>query len=139
MCAVAAGGDDMSPSINRGESLRIESVSPGEVRLGDVIVFKRQVLIGHRVMGMMRFAGDFYFMARGDRCPYIDSPVSGGALIGIVTGKRIPIGSSVRHRFLFASMLLWYVPASKHVRGSAFRRVNALMRRAVSYKLPKVP
>jgi len=31
------------------------------------------------------------------------------------------------------------VPASKYVRGSAFRRVNALMRRAVSYKLPKVP
>ena len=136
---MAAGGCDMDPSIRLGEPLRIEAVKPSEVRLGDVIVFKRHVLIGHRVMGKICFAGMLYFMARGDRCPYVDSPVSERILVGRVSGKHIPVGSSVRHMFLFAVMLLWYVPASRFARSSAFRRVNALARRVVSYSLPKVP
>ncbi len=137
-CAVAAGGDDMSPSIMRGEALKIERVVPSEIAVGDVIVFKRHVLIGHRVLGKVRFMGRHYFMVRGDRCPYIDSPVSDRMLVGRVPGKRIPLTASLRHIFVFTVMLCWYVPASRFSKTKAFRRVNLLARRVASYGLPKV-
>lgn len=128
----------MSPSIMRGEELKIERVAPSEVAVGDVIVFKRHVLIGHRVLGKVRFMGRHYFMARGDRCPYIDSPVSDRILVGRVPGKRIPLATSLRHTFVFTAMLCWYIPASRFSKTRAFRRVNLLARRAASYGLPKV-
>lgn len=129
----------MSPSIVAGEALRITPVAPDRISAGEVVVFRRHVLIAHRVMGVVRAFGRAYFITRGDRCPYIDSPVSEEIVAGIVIGKRAPIATSLKQRAAFAGMVLWHLAATKVLKGRAFRRANTLARRIVSRGLPEVP
>lgn len=136
---VVAGGDDMSPAITLGEPLELEVVGPDQIRHGDVIVFRRHVLIAHRVLWSARIRGRAYFITRGDRCPYIDSPVDSGVLVGRAKGKWIGVRTSLRSRILFSVSILWYIVGKKLIKGRAFRVFNAQVRRAASVCLPKPP
>lgn len=133
--AMVMGGDDMAPSISPGESLEVVVARPSEVRLGDVIVFKRYVPIAHRVVGRLMVNRRWYFVTRGDRCPYVDSPVDEGMVLGVVAGKSVPTEVSPIKVASLAFFLLWYIPASRFLRGRTFRRLNALARRFASLPL----
>lgn len=127
----------MMPSIKLGEELKIARVPPECIRAGEVIVFKRHVLIAHRVVGRTRAFGRLYFIARGDRCPYVDSPVIEGIVEGLVAGKYAAVKLPIRHRLLFPALVLWHVWAGRVLRGRAFRKMNALARRVASLGLPR--
>uniref|UniRef100_A0A7C3F2C9 Signal peptidase I n=1 Tax=Candidatus Methanomethylicus mesodigestus TaxID=1867258 RepID=A0A7C3F2C9_9CREN len=139
LCATVVGGDDMSPSIRPGERLRITPAASDRIVAGDVIVFKRHVLIAHRVMGAARAFGRTYFITRGDRCPYIDSPVSEDLVAGIIIGKRLRLVTSLRQRVALTGVVLWYIAAVRVLRGRAFRIANSFARRVASYGLPEMP
>ncbi|MDI9643815.1 MAG: hypothetical protein QFX35_01200 [Candidatus Verstraetearchaeota archaeon] len=136
---VVAGGDDMSPAITLGEPLELEAVEPDQIRQGDVIVFRRYVLIAHRVLWSARIHGRTYFITRGDQCPYIDSPVDSRILVGRAKRKWRWVQTSLRSRILFSVAILWYIVGTKLIRGRAFRVLNANVRRVASMCLPKPP
>ena len=127
LAAVVMGGDDMAPSISPSESLKVASIQPASVRLGDVIVFKRYVPIAHRVVGRLRANGCWYFFTKGDRCPFIDSPVGEEAVLGMVEGKSAAEKEGTRKMAAFAFILLWFL-LTGFLRGRAMRRLNSLAR-----------
>lgn len=135
--AIAAGGDDMSPAISPGERLIIEEAGPGEIRGGDVIVFKRHVPIAHRVVWSVKAFGSAYFFTKGDLCPYIDSPVHERELIGRVAGKSLHSEVGLRNKLLLSAALLGYLALSKLLTGRAFRVANLQVRRLASFGLGK--
>lgn len=102
-------GDDMEPSITNGEKLLLEKTGPIDLRIGDVIVFQRGILMAHRVIEKIRFRYRYYFFTRGDTCRFLDLPVSEEEVIGRVVGKscsrRISLILSISLRLL----LLFYL------------------------------
>jgi signal peptidase I len=127
LAAIVMGGDDMAPSISPSESLKIASIEPASVRLGDVIVFRRYVPIAHRVVGRLRANGHWYFFTKGDRCPLIDSPVGEEAVLGMVEGKSAAAKKGARKTAAFAFILLWFLRTG-FLRGRAMRRLNGMAR-----------
>lgn len=125
--ALVMGGDDMMPSIGPRESLRIVRVEPPSIRLGDVIVFRRYVPIAHRVVGRLHAFSRWYFLTKGDRCPFVDSPVSEEMLLGVVEGKSSASKGGTRKTAAFSFILLWFL-ATGFLKGRAMRRLNALAR-----------
>jgi signal peptidase I len=123
---VVVKGEDMYPSMNVGEKLGIEAVSPKQIRVGDVIVFYRYVLIAHRVLGILCYGSEYFFLTRGDKCGDVDSPVSYRDVLGRVVGKSTPIFLRTRNKILFASLLLWYLLASPLLSNPVIRRLNKI-------------
>jgi signal peptidase len=60
----------MSPTIDTGDLVISRSISPSEVSVGEIVVFKDPGesgrLITHRVRSLHRRDGRFYFVTRGD-------------------------------------------------------------------------
>ena len=126
-----AGGDDMSPSISPHEKLLLEKVSsPSVVNLGDVIVFKRGILIAHRVLGIIRVGTKYFFLTRGDRCPYLDLPVSEQNIVGRIVGKSRQIFPLFRRSVALRVLLLAYLGDSFF--SGRFRSYFLLLLRVVS-------
>jgi signal peptidase I len=72
--------DSMSPLIRPGDRVRVSRVAPGEVRFGDIVVYKRDDdLIVHRVLKRWRTAEGVYFSEKGDA----------GSVYGLVNGESI--------------------------------------------------
>lgn len=125
--ALVMGGDDMMPSIGPRDSLKVARADPSSIGLGDVIVFKRYVPIAHRVVGRLNAFGRWYFLTKGDRCPFVDSPVSEGMLLGVVEGKSAPTKVGTKTEAAFSFILLWFL-ATGPLKGRAMRRLNTLAR-----------
>jgi len=125
--ALVMGGDDMMPSISPSERLKIGWVEPSSIRLGDVIVFKRYVPIAHRVVGRLHAFNGWHFLAKGDRCPFVDSPVSEEMLLGVVEGKHMTTKAGTKTVAAFSFILLWFL-ATGSLKGRTVRRLNAMAR-----------
>jgi signal peptidase I len=66
-CWWPVSGNSMSPLINPGDRVLVVSVAAEQVRLGDIIVFKRNGgLVVHRVLKKLRTADSFSFTEKGD-------------------------------------------------------------------------
>lgn len=123
---VVVAGEDMSPTIKVGEVLKVEYVPPDQIRVGDVIVFHRYVLIAHRVLGILRKGSEYFFFTHGDRCKDIDSPVHFGSVLGRVLGKSVRMTFRTRDKVLLASLLLWYLLASSLLSNPVIRRFHKI-------------
>lgn len=123
---VVVAGEDMSPAIKVGERLEIASVSPDQIRVGDIIVFQRYVLIAHRVLGTLRHRHEYFFFTQGDKCTDIDSPVCHRNILGRVVGKSIRMVFPTRNKIIFASLLIWYLLASPLLYNSVIRRSHKI-------------
>lgn len=85
--------DSMTPDINPGDVIFVNSADPSEISTGDVISFRENgegVVITHRVSEVQRFAEETQFKTRGDSNPDADPEwVADYQVIGKV-GLTIP-------------------------------------------------
>lgn len=97
----AATGWSMLPSILPGDTLVVESVSPAQVRLGDVVLVQRQGrLCAHRVVDMEGGPENPRWITQGDALPAPDAPVSRDELLGRISyliraGKLLAVPANV--------------------------------------------
>jgi signal peptidase I len=92
-----ATGWSMLPSVWPGDTLRVERVSPDQVRVGDVVLVGRDGrLCAHRVVTVAEGCGSPRWITQGDANPAPDQPVRWDELLGRVAyliraGKPIPV------------------------------------------------
>ena len=78
-------GNSMAPLIRHGDRLEIDH-DPGELRPGDVVVFRREgALVAHRLIRCDRIGPGERLVTRGDGCAALDPPVARSQVIGRVT------------------------------------------------------
>jgi signal peptidase I len=129
---IVVAGDDMSPALKTGETLEVDAIPPNRIRVGDVIVFRRYVLIAHRVVGLLRFRSKYFFFTHGDKCAELDSPVYQKEFVGKVLGKSLPIRIRLRTKILFSCLLLWYLPISHMLNYPVVRSAHKTVLHVVS-------
>lgn len=124
--------DSMSPTINAGDAIIVNEVSPSEIEEGDVITFHKSaeadgLPITHRVTEVVQRDGERYFRTRGDANENADqSLVKGENVVGrellvipylgyIVTYANSKVGLVAL--VILPSLALIGVEVSKLVRG----------------------
>ncbi len=86
-------GISMRPTLKAGDVVIIEAVSPREIEVGDVILFKgSNVHILHRVIEIHPKAGELEFITQGDGLNTIDDPVSETQIEGKMIANVPKIG-----------------------------------------------
>lgn len=85
-----AVSDSMEPTIARGSVVFVESLSPDDVDVGDVVTFHSESGIGptttHRVVATRREGDDRQFVVKGDSNPSPDNePIDASQLVGQVS------------------------------------------------------
>jgi hypothetical protein len=99
----AATGWSMLPSVWPGETLVVERVRQDQVRIGDIVLLKRQGgFCAHRVVEKVDGADaeSLPWITQGDALPVPDCPVAGSQLLGRVTylirgGKLVTVPSEL--------------------------------------------
>lgn len=79
-------GRSMRPTILDGETIRVQPVSPPDIRQGDILLYRlRGGVVVHRVVGIGREQGDaLLFNLRGDATGVSDKPVAAQQILGRV-------------------------------------------------------
>ncbi|MCP4141176.1 MAG: signal peptidase I [Chloroflexi bacterium] len=86
-------GISMRPTLKAGDVVVIEAVSPREIAVGDVILFKgSKVYILHRVIEINSESGKLEFITQGDGLSTIDDPVSETQIEGKMVASVPKIG-----------------------------------------------
>jgi len=99
----SAPGHSMYPTILANETISVEPIDPGTVRMGDILLYRTNGrLIAHRVVGISMLSGNsvsshsdlgtqssvlsphHFFTFRGDACPSCDEPVKVEQILGKV-------------------------------------------------------
>ena len=84
-----ANGSSMVPNIYEGEAITVEPVVPGDVKRGDIILYRSQRgVIAHRVVSLPTHSSvpdpDPLFLLRGDASLSCDEPVEARQILGRV-------------------------------------------------------
>jgi len=96
-------GSSMAPLIRSGSTVEIHFVPPSELRVGDVVLFRRERrLLLHRLVGQEARDGHLFFLEKGDHQPS-SSWIPGDACLGRVTsietdGRRWLVDSASGRR-----------------------------------------
>lgn len=86
---VYATGDSMSPLIKKGDTIVIKSVSPEEIKLGDIAVFDSQgKLCAHRLIRKYSIGNRYVFITKSDKTFMADASFEDQKLIGKVACIR---------------------------------------------------
>lgn len=99
----SAPGHSMYPTIMPSETILVEPIDPGTVKMGDIILYQTDGrLIAHRLIGIDLLTSnstlshsnfepqssvlspDRFFIFRGDACPSCDKPVEANQILGKV-------------------------------------------------------
>ncbi len=84
-----ATGLSMDPTIRDGDVLTVEPVDLGEVRPGEILLYRAaQGVVAHRLMRCETVEAQLLYVLRGDASGTCDPPVSVGELLGRVTAVR---------------------------------------------------
>lgn len=84
-----ATGQSMAPAIADSELVTAEPARPGEVRVGDVVVYARGGRVfAHRLIKIDGDGASVRFVMRGDNLPAADRPVGPEAILGRVRQAR---------------------------------------------------
>ncbi|WP_287588389.1 signal peptidase I [Candidatus Borrarchaeum sp.] len=68
-------GQSMEPSIKDGEEVFFQKVTVEQIKIGDIILFKKAgTLIGHRVLWKVKLKTT-YFLTKGDNSYFADRPI----------------------------------------------------------------
>lgn len=86
-------GKSMEPTLQTGDLVLVVKVSPENIRVGDVIVYKKPdgTFIIHRVIKIKNVDNQFYYVTQGDNNPIPDGP---GIPYGNVIGKVVSVGNA---------------------------------------------
>jgi hypothetical protein len=91
---IEATGRSMHPSIPPGSRLLVD-FGRGAGRQGEVLVFRRgDALIAHRLVGWRHTDEGLRLYARGDGEAFIDPPLGGADVLGVVRVVSLPDGRS---------------------------------------------
>jgi len=109
-----AVGSSMWPIIRQGDTICIEPVTVGDVKVGDIVVFKRaKHLVAHRLVRVSSKAAaeelahslegsrdEFLLFTKGDSFTLVDNPVTAGDLVGRVyaverKGRTLPLRKGI--------------------------------------------
>ncbi len=90
-----AYGGSMHPFVRNGDIVEVEPIIPGQVRAGDIILFKDgpQSMLAHRVIRRMKNEKGLCFITKGDSASNADSPVAPERVLGRL--RRIERNSRV--------------------------------------------
>jgi uncharacterized repeat protein (TIGR01451 family) len=87
-----ARGESMWPTIQNGEVVRIQPVTPGELCKGEIVLVKGDHGFRlHRLV--LADAGRDLFITRGDSSQQDDPPVRGAEILGIAESKQVKVGN----------------------------------------------
>jgi signal peptidase I len=106
-------GRSMLPSIWPGDTLVIQQRNPGELRVGDILVYRQdQRLTAHRIMAISCCWRKFTLSARGDALPEPDSPVFNWQILGTVSriirnGKCLCPSSHLKRYERLIAIMTW--------------------------------
>ena len=113
-------GSSMKPTIHAGDLLLSRSVSPDEVKVGDVIAFsvpadaqqrlKMPAIAVHRVVGIEGEKGQLVFVTKGDNSGVDPFKVPGTSVKGAVVKNLGPIGRQILFLTNRAVLLLLGLP-----------------------------
>jgi len=59
-------GDSMQPTLATSDRVTVEPAGYSDIKIGDIVVFDKEKLICHRVLGKYKARGRYYFLERGD-------------------------------------------------------------------------
>jgi signal peptidase I len=59
-------GESMSPAVKNGWSIDIARARPEDIKTGDIIIFRKKLLICHRLLFKARLFGRYYIIQKGD-------------------------------------------------------------------------
>jgi signal peptidase len=81
-----APGRSMYPTIRENEAITVEPVTPQDVKVGDIILYRSgKSVVAHRVMRIERGKGDtLRFILREDTWGTLDEPVEAEQILGRV-------------------------------------------------------
>lgn len=105
-------GGCMEPLVRHGAHVRVRAVDT--YRPGDILAFRTESgdTRLHRLLGRIRFQGDWHFLTSGDRQGSPDRPVPPGAVIGRLEGGdcspravRVPVRDRLRARLRYPVVL----------------------------------
>lgn len=79
-------GRSMEPTLQTGDLVLVIKVSPKDIHVGDVIVYRKPsgTFIIHRVIRIKSVDGQLYYVTQGDNNPIPDGP---GIPYGEIVGK----------------------------------------------------
>ena len=84
--------NSMYPLLKTGDRISIESVTPSDLRRGDIITLiddsDRSQLLTHRFWGKERNGNEWLLVTRGDRPLEFDAPFAASKLIGRVISRQ---------------------------------------------------
>jgi hypothetical protein len=87
----------MAPTIREGERITCRPVTPGQVRRGDILLYRLpRGVIAHRVVDIQAGESSLTFRLRGDACDSEDHPVDATQVLGVVVsverrGREVPL------------------------------------------------
>ena len=82
-------GWSMSPTLQKGDQLTVEPVSPAQLQVGDLLLFHRHGrLICHRLAGLNQTGPVPTLITRGDAATGCDAPLRPEHVLGRVVGVR---------------------------------------------------
>jgi signal peptidase I len=127
-------GASMYPTIKDGETVRVETVEPRDVRRGDIILYKTSDssggggVIAHRVVRVKKNRGNLTsFVLRGDASETCDLPIAPERIIGKVVsvereGGAIDLASKKANALRIARLCASRVKAVVRNQGSRLNK-----------------
>ena len=77
---IAVATNSMNPAYGRGDAIVYEKLSPEEIEVGDILVFRKSgIIITHRVTKKWISNDTYYFNTKGDNNDTLDSWVTSGS------------------------------------------------------------
>lgn len=132
-------GASMHPAIKDGETVTIIPIGAGDIRRGDIIMYKaREVasaVIAHRVVKVNKSKGDVTsFIMRGDASQSDDAPVAPGQVLGKVVsvereGRDVELESRRAGALRIARFLALIVEFAYGNQRRLYEKVNILFGR----------
>ncbi|HAZ11000.1 MAG: hypothetical protein A2047_00480 [Omnitrophica bacterium GWA2_41_15] len=98
---VPLSGKSMYPALKEGWRVKVVSEDASNIKVRDIIVFGKEGLTCHRIIGKIKFFGRYYFIQKGDNSS-VGGIVKGDDLIGKVAeafdeeGKNINISECLK-------------------------------------------
>lgn len=129
-CWWPVSGNSMAPLIHPGDRVLVVSIPVEQIRLGDIIVFKRNGdLIVHRVLKKLRNVGNVRFVEKGDGT-HVSGLAGGDEIVGrvhMIQGKvkRLNLNSPLS-RLTSLILSLWVRFSSSAVYRLEYSGIRAM-------------
>ncbi len=125
-------GNSMEPALKEGDAVQVIPVSKTGVRAGDIVVFNRNVLVCHRILGRFKRDDKLCFLEKGDNSSGI-GPISYEDIIGkvkyIITKDGLkrpvfPARGKIALFFIVDFFMVFYIGLADFLKSGLFLKRN---------------